>query len=96
VRITLNSNARWTQQPTDKLPIGNTTDPRQCFRTSVHSSQCPPRFSSVEATPLVTTAKVCLKEKKNCKFNNIQDKYLELTISMKLTPFYYKQGLQAD
>ena len=94
MRITLNSNARWTQQPTDKLPIGRTTEPRQRFRSSVYSSQCAPRCSSVKTAPLVTTEKVCLQGKKNCKFNNIQD--IHLTSSMKLTPFYYTQGLPAD
>lgn len=37
--LTLNNIARCLQSPTDRLPIGTTTEPKQSFRSLMHSLQ---------------------------------------------------------
>ena len=56
---TLNSNARWTQRPTGKPPIGRMTDFRPLLRIWVHSVHRVPKFSSVEDPPLLKTIRAC-------------------------------------
>jgi len=56
--LTLNNIARCLQRPTDRLPIGITTDPKQSLRSLLQSLQMETRLSSpTEADPLVTAIK---------------------------------------
>lgn len=52
--LTLNNKARCLQRPTERLPIGTTTDPKQSFRSSLLSLHMGTNSSSpTEAEPLV-------------------------------------------
>lgn len=52
LKNTLNNKARCLHKPMERFPIGTTTDPKQSFRSLLHSLQNEPNSSSEMGEPL--------------------------------------------